>query len=60
MKYFVKDEIVPCPCHEGAEKHLYSFLTSALDGGEWSVFSLVDLPQAGTLVPTESYAGWAS
>jgi hypothetical protein len=44
----------------GKEYSSYSFMTSALDGGEWSAshHGRALLPGKGPLVPTVQEAGW--
>jgi hypothetical protein len=46
---------------QGGEE-VYSFMTSALDGGEWSASRLGSVlpPDVGPPVPTVLEAGWAS
>jgi hypothetical protein len=46
--------------HRGTEVQLHEYLTSALDGGEWSAsHSGRFTPGEKATVPTEQEAGWA-
>jgi hypothetical protein len=53
---------IPMEVQGGRRYSSYSFMTSALDRGEWSTscLSCTLLPGKGPLVPTGQEAGWAS